>query len=321
MDFIKELGYLAIVSRMKRLTDSLMKGGGNVYQSLNIDFEPRIFTVFYLILTQEKPLSISEISSSLQISHPAVIQAAKMLTTKGLIDSFQDDKDRRIRRLVLTAKGKRLGDSLHPIWNDIGAATSELFVEAGVDMLSVIQKIENRLEKENLTEKILKRIKERQFDEVEILDYSPEYKEHFRALNEEWLKKYFNVEELDRKILNEPEKEIIKKGGAVFFACLDSKIVGTAALLKVDETTYEICKMAVTEKAQGQQAGRKLADMVLKKAKKMGAKKIILKTDARLRHALNLYLSLGFKVAQAETTASGKHEREKQGIFMKLELT
>ena len=52
MDFIKELGCLAIVSRMKRLTDSLMKGGSKVYQSLNIDFEPRMFTVFYLLYIQ-----------------------------------------------------------------------------------------------------------------------------------------------------------------------------------------------------------------------------------------------------------------------------
>jgi DNA-binding MarR family transcriptional regulator/GNAT superfamily N-acetyltransferase len=321
MDFIKELGYLAIASRMKRLSDRFMRGANKVYKSLNIDFEPRFFTVFYLIFTQGKPLSISEISSSLNITHPAVIQAAQMLIKKGLIDSYQDDADRRIRRITLTAKGKRLVDFLLPIWNDFEAATVELFTEAQVDMLSVIQNLETQLDKEGLSDRIIKRIKKRQYNEVEILDFAPKYREYFKTLNYEWLEKYFKVEELDKKILTDPEKEIIQKGGFIFFARIGDKIVGTAALLRVNETTYELNKMAVTEEAQSQQAGRKLLDAAVNRAKEMGAKKIILKTDNRLRNAVNLYHKLGFKVTPVETTASGKFEREKYGILMKLDLS
>jgi len=321
MDFIKELGYLAIASRMKRLTDRFMRGANKVYKSLNIDFESRFFTVFYLIFTQGKPLSISEISSALNITHPAVIQAAQMLTKKGLIDSYQDDADRRIRRLTLTAKGKRLADYLIPIWNDFEEATAELFKDAQVDMLSVIQSLENQLDKEELADRIIKRIKERQYNEIEILDFSPKYREYFKTLNYEWLEKYFKVEELDKKILTDPEKEIIQKGGFIFFACIDGEIIGTTALLKVNDTTYELNKMAVTEKAQGQQAGRKLLDAAIKKANEMGAKKIVLKTDNRLRNAVNLYRKMGFMIIKEEKTVSGRLEREKYGILMKLDLT
>jgi DNA-binding MarR family transcriptional regulator/GNAT superfamily N-acetyltransferase len=320
MDFIKELGYLAIASRLKRLTDRFMRDANKVYKSLNIDFEPRFFTVFYLIFTQGKPLSISEISGSLNITHPAVIQAAQILTKRGVIDSYQDDADRRIRRLTLTAKGKRLADFLLPVWNDFEAATVELFTDAQVDMLSVIQKLEIQLDKEELADRIIKRIKERQYNEVEILDYVPKYREYFKTLNYEWLEKYFKVEELDKKILTDPEKEIIQKEGFIFFARIGDKIVGTTALLRVNETTYELNKMAVNEKAQGQQAGRKLLDAAVNRAKKMGAKKIILKTDNRLRNAVNLYCKLGFKITKREKTVSGRLEREKHGIFMKLDL-
>ena len=321
MDFIKELGYLAIASRLKRLTDRFMRSANKVYKSLNIDFEPRFFTVFYLIFTQGKPLSISEISNSLNITHPAVIQAAQMLTKKGLVDSYQDDADRRIRRLTLTAKGKRLADFLLPIWNDFEAATAELFTDAQVDMRSVIQSIENQLDKEELADRINKRIKERQYNEVEILDFAPKYRDYFKTLNYEWLEKFFKVEDLDKKILTDPEKEIIQKGGFIFFARMGDKIVGTTALLRVDETTYELNKMAVAKKAQGQQAGRKLLDAAIKKAEKMGAKKIILKTDNRLRNAVNLYRKLGFKITKGEKTVSGRLEREKYGILMKLYLS
>lgn len=320
MDFIKELGYLAIASRMKRLTDQFMRGGSKVYKTLGIDFEPRWFTVFYLLYTQDSPLSISNIAHFLRISHPAVIQTTQMLIKKGLVDSFQDDQDRRIRRLVLTEKGRKLADSLLPIWNDFETATAEVFLEADVDMLGIIQKVEGKLDDEDIGNRIIGRIKKRQYDEVKIVDFAPEYEDYFKKLNYEWLNKHFKVEDYDQKVLLNPEKEIIQKGGFVFFARLGSDIVGTTALFRVDPLTYEIAKMAVTEKAQGRQVGRKLTETAIQKARDEGAKKIILKTDNRLRAAVNLYRKLGFQVAKAETTANSKYEREKFGIQMKLDL-
>ena len=320
MDFVKELGYLAVASRMKRLTDRFMRGGSQAYKSLSIDFEPRWFTVFYLIYTQDAPLSISEIANSLKISHPAVIQTTHMLIKKELIQSFPDSQDRRIRRLAITGKGKELVNFLIPIWNDFETATSELFEKAGVDMVDVIRRIEAILDDEDIGNRIINRIKQRQYNEIEILDYTPEYKEYFQKLNYEWLAKYFKVEELDKKILLSPEENIIRLGGFVLFARMEEKVVGTTAVLKKDENTYEIAKMAVTEKAQGKQVGRKLTKEAIARAADKGAKKLILKTDNRLRAAVNLYRSFGFKVTHPQPTASGKYERERFGIQMKLDL-
>lgn len=321
MDFIEELGYLAIASRMKRLTDRFMRGGSQVYKSLGIDFEPRWFAVFYLLYTQDSPLSISEISSSLKISHPAVIQTTQKLIKKGLIHSHPDSQDRRVRRLAITGKGKELANLLIPFWNDFVTATSELFEKAGVNMLDIIKRIEIFLDEEDIGTRIVTRIKQRQYDAIEILDYTPEYKKYFQSLNFEWLKKYFKVEDLDKKILENPEKEIIKQGGSVLFARLEKEIVGTAAVLKVDASTYEIAKMAVTETAQGRQVGKKLTKHAISRAAEKGANKLILKTDNRLRAAINLYRSLGFNVTHSESTASEKYEREKFGIQMRLDLT
>ncbi len=320
MDFIKDLGYLAIASRMKRLTDRFMKGGHEAYKSLGIDFEPRWFSVFYLIVSQNIPLSISEIATFLKISHPAVIQTSQMLVKKELIKSFQDTEDRRIRRLVITEKGKELANFLLPIWNDFVEATAEMFEKANVDMLDVIERIEAQLDEDELGKRIIKKIKERQYRNVEILDFAAKYRGWFEKLNYVWLKKYFAVEDLDKKMLLDPEQEIIQRGGLILFARLDGEIVGTTAVLKVDDETYEIAKMAVTEKAQGRQVGLRLTDEAVARARKMGAKKIILKTDNRLRSAVSLYRKRGFKITQAEKTATEKYDRERFGILMKLDL-
>jgi GNAT superfamily N-acetyltransferase len=78
--------------------------------------------------------------------------------------------------------------------------------------------------------------------------------------------------------------------------------------------------MAVTEKAQGIQVGRKLTEEAIAWAREKGAKKLVLKTDNRLRAALNLYRSSGFKVTQTKSTTDEKYARERFGIQMKLDL-
>ncbi len=321
MDFIKDLGYLAIASRMKRLTDRFMKGGHDAYEFLEIDFEPRWFSVFYLIFSQDNPLSISEIATSLKISHPAVIQIAQMLVKKGLVESFQDSEDRRIRRLVINEKGKELADFLLPVWNDFLKATVELFEKAEVDMLGVIERIEAQLDEEDVGKRIIKKIKDRQYKSIEILEFAPKFKSDFKKLNYEWLEKYFRVEDLDKKVLLNPEREIIQKGGFILFARLGGEIVGTTAVLKVEDGVYEIAKMAVTSKAQGKQVGLRLTDEAIEKARKKGAKIIVLKTDNRLRNAVNLYRKRGFKISHSEKGATGGYDRERFGLTMGLDLT
>jgi ribosomal protein S18 acetylase RimI-like enzyme len=320
MDFLKELGYLAIASRMKRLTDRLLRGGSEAYRSLGLDFEPRWFTLFCLLYTEDSPLSIQEVADSLKVSHPAVIQTAQMLVKRGLVRSYQDSVDRRKRRLVITSKGRELGASLSPVWNCFLAASAELFAGAGVDMLDAIRRVEAELDKEEMGTRIIRKIKDMQAGAVEIVDFSPERREDFRRLNEEWLKKYFNIEDADRRLLQHPEKEIIEGGGKVIFARLGGKIVGTAALLKLDDETYEIAKMAVTPGAQGKQVGRRLTEAAISLARDKGAKKIVLHTDNRLRAAVGLYRKLGFEAAPDEATSSARFGRSKSGYTMKLDL-
>jgi DNA-binding MarR family transcriptional regulator len=320
VDFIKELGYLAIATRMKRLTDRFLRGAIQVYQSFDIDFEPRWFALFYLLNSRGASLSISEIAQSLKLSHPAIIQISQMLVKKGVVESSQDDEDRRVRRLKLTNKGKELASTLQPIWNDFEIATARMFEGAGIDILDVVQRIESELDKEPISERIIKQVKERQYNAVEIVDFSHEHREYFKTLNTEWLEKYFEVEKEDLKILMNPESEIIHKGGFVFFARLNDEVVGTGALLRVDDETFEVVKMAVTERAQGKQVGKRLTVALINKVKAEGAKHIILKTDNKLWAAVNLYRKSGFKVTMGEKNASGMFDREKCGLVMKLDL-
>ena len=98
---------------------------------------------------------------------------------------------------------------------------------------------------------------------VEIVDFRPKYRDFFRKLNEQWLTKSFEIEPFDRILLNNPETQILDRGGAVLFARRGDKIVGTCALLRQTDFKYELCKVAVAENARGQGIGTMLVEAAL----------------------------------------------------------
>ena len=115
-------------------------------------------------------------------------------------------------------------------------------------------------------------------------------------MNYEWLERYFVVESTDESVLSNPVESVIDKGGFIYFAKYNNEIVGTFALLKVDDNTYEIAKMAVTEIYQNRGIGKRLMDIAIQKAKDMNLEKIILYSNTNLATAVNMYFKYGFRV-------------------------
>lgn len=317
MDLIRDLGPLALASRMRRLAEWLYKDGARIYREQSADFEPRWFPLFYL-LKESGSVPVTAAASALGFSHPAINQIAGQMSRRGFLESVKDKKDERRHLLRLTKKGKAVVSSLQPVWADIEAAARDLLTETKGNFLADIGRIEDALNKSGMYERVTLRLKRRQLGEVKIVDYKPQFQRYFKSLNLEWLREYFSVEKTDEILLSDPYGKIIKPGGFVFFAEISGKIVGTAALLKHDKNIYELAKMAVAKKARGRQAGRKLALSSIERAKKTGARKLVLLTSPQLAAAYNLYRSLGFvEISPAQPWAT-PHNRE--SIAMSLDL-
>ena len=129
---------------------------------------------------------------------------------------------------------------------------------------------------------------------VEIIPFSPDLKDHIKTLNIEWITKYFRVEDKDELVLSNPQEEIIDKGGMIFYAKYNNEIIGTASLMKVDDTTFELSKMAVSDKAQGLGIGNKLLVHCIAVAKESKVKKLLLYSNTKLLSAIHLYKKFGF---------------------------
>jgi len=317
MNYIKQLDTYALGSRLKSFTEIFFKDVKNIYKDEGFEFEPRWFTTVHLLFERGK-LSVTEIAEEINQTHPSVNQIAKSLEKNGLAESLKDDSDNRRRIIKLTNKGTRLVKKLQPFWNDINIAAVKFLNEYQPDFMQIISKMEKALDERSMYDRVKDQIRESNYNKVEITAYSKDYQSYFRDLNYQWLKKYFTIEEKDKLLLTNPEDEIINKGGAVLFAKYNNEIVGTTAIIKMNNKECEIAKMAVDPKFQGKQIGRKLLNEAIEKCKELQFNKIILLTATKLTKAVNMYESAGFKTVKPNEEMLKQYNR--QTIMMEMTI-
>ena len=129
---------------------------------------------------------------------------------------------------------------------------------------------------------------------VEIINYSDEYANDFKQLNLEWLNKYNLAESHDLKIINDPKKTILDRGGYIYLAKADNKIIGTAGLANEGNSVFELVKMAVAPAFQGRGISKMLLEKCLNKARELKAEKVFLYSNSQLTTAIALYKKYGF---------------------------
>jgi N-acetylglutamate synthase-like GNAT family acetyltransferase len=153
---------------------------------------------------------------------------------------------------------------------------------------------------------------------VLIRSFRPGDEVAFKRLNEEWIVRYFVLEDKDREVLGDPVKYILNPGGQILFAVVGDQIVGCCALAPEAPREYEVAKMAVTEACRGRGIGRMLLDAVIEEARRMGASRLYLETNSKLPAASRLYQSVGFCHLQPERVKPSLYARA--DVFMEMFL-
>lgn len=139
---------------------------------------------------------------------------------------------------------------------------------------------------------------------VEIIKYQTELAQYFYNLNIEWLQTHFVVEPYDEAVLSSPEHHIIDKGGSIFFARFDKRIVGTVALMPTaDARVLELTKMAVSPEMRGQKIGQLMLQHCSDFAKEQPFSKLLLYSNTKLENAIYLYRKFGFKEIPIESNS------------------
>lgn len=155
-NYYEQLGTLVISSRLRKLAERMLAEISEVYKSHQVDFEPGWFHVLYL-LSQNQEMAITQVSETLQVAHPSVIQVAKVMEGKGLVHAFQSKQDKRKRMLILTEKGADLVQIVQPIWQKIQQALAQLLAEGEYSkiLFSAMDELEANLNHKALHKRIL----------------------------------------------------------------------------------------------------------------------------------------------------------------------
>jgi N-acetylglutamate synthase-like GNAT family acetyltransferase len=151
---------------------------------------------------------------------------------------------------------------------------------------------------------------------IRIVEYEPRHADAFRDLNLAWIEEYFEIEEIDRQQLDNPEATIIRQGGAILVAEDPRGILGVCGLRYDSPGRYEVTKMGVREDMRGCGIGQRLLSEVIKHASLLGAEQLYIISNTVLAPAIRLYRKLGF----VEIPQSTQKEYVRGNIELELNL-
>ena len=130
--------------------------------------------------------------------------------------------------------------------------------------------------------------------EIKFREFTAKDSEQFKALNIEWLKKYFEVEPIDERVLSNPRSEILDSGGFIFMVEIKDEVIGTFAFIKKGNQIFEFSKMAIDPKFRNKGYGNVMIQFAISFAKKYRWNKIILYSNRILKNSIHLYFKYGF---------------------------
>lgn len=157
-DYINELGYLALATRLKRISDAMVHSGREMYKSLGLEVEPNWFLIFKL-LTKYKQLTITEIASKLHFSHPSVIGLLSKMELNDYLHASADKTDTRKRQFSLTEKALKTLPELEKIWTAGALSTQNMFPEDS-DFLNQLEAIEIQLSQSSFMQRTLNELRD-----------------------------------------------------------------------------------------------------------------------------------------------------------------
>jgi ribosomal protein S18 acetylase RimI-like enzyme len=135
---------------------------------------------------------------------------------------------------------------------------------------------------------------------LELIPFQNCYAKSFAQLNYNWMKEFDLHEQESNSILENPALAIAN-GANIFLAKVNSHIIGTVALLEYEQDGFELVKLTVDREYRGKKIGKRLVESAILFSKEKGKTRLLLESSTKLKAALSLYKSMGFREIQKST--------------------
>ena len=289
-DVIARLGGVYLGSRLKRLAERLQGDAAQIIQAAGIPAQPGQMPL--LTALDDGARTIGQLAEAVGSSQPGVTRAIGQLAAQGLVQTAQGS-DLRQRHVSLTPAGETaMARTRMHVWPGIGLAVDEMCGGDTAALLALLERVENALDESSMVARY-DRLKP---PVLRIREFEDGLAQDFHDINAEWIAAMFRLEPTDREVLENPRQRIVDPGGAILFVEAEGLgIVGTCALQKTGERSFELTKMGVRASARGLKAGEFLLDAMIARAGEMGADPLYLLTNRHCEAAIHLYEKLGFR--------------------------
>ena len=289
-DVLRDMGAGFLGSRLKRLGERMQAGAARVITGAGLEVQPAHMPL--LVALDDRALTIGQLVQAVGISQPGVTRGIGQLVAMGLVRA-ETGSDQRHRTISLTDDGvAAIARAKLLVWPQVAEAVDTLLAGRADELLAIVADVEDALAATPLD----RLAAQARPGMLSIRDYSDDLAGAFHDINAEWISAMFQMEETDRKTLENPRASIIDGGGAILFVeARGMGIIGTCALQKTSATGFELTKMGVRKAARGLKAGEFLLNAVIDKARMLGADPLYLLTSGRCAAAIHLYEKLGFR--------------------------
>jgi DNA-binding MarR family transcriptional regulator len=159
-DVVKELGYLTLGTRLKRLGERLHAQTQVLLEHADFDLPASHFPLL-AALERLGAMNVGELTEAVGSSQPGVTRLLDKLEAEGLVRSTQLADDRRVRTIALTKSGRQLiSRSQRTVWAMIEAAVADACAGPAQPLLAALSALEEALAAAPLsirTERLLSR--------------------------------------------------------------------------------------------------------------------------------------------------------------------
>ena len=153
-DVVRELGFLCLGSRFKRIGERLQSDVQRILDEQQIPIQASQFPALAAV-DRLGPITIGELADAIGITQPGATRIAAQLADAGLLQIQQARNDQRRRHVSLTDKGQRLVDaSKRQLWPEIDKAVAAICGQLSGPLLEQLASIERDLEAMPLNRRI-----------------------------------------------------------------------------------------------------------------------------------------------------------------------
>lgn len=152
-DIVKELGYLTLGTRFKRIGEALQAQTQALLTEHGIDMPAAHFPLL-AALDWHGALGVGELSQAVGVSQPVVTRSLKGLEDSGLVKSEAVEGDRRVRKVALSTQGQALVQrAQREVWPLIEASVAQVCAPLDGPLLAQLAALEQGLTRTSLLQR------------------------------------------------------------------------------------------------------------------------------------------------------------------------